>query len=181
MKIEIEKKFRLTVEQGVMLDSLLPAAGAKLRGKAFEENIIFAGQGLDQINRILRLRRCDGKAILTYKERLDSDPSVRRRREVETEVAPPENMIEILSTIDIVPMLIYEKHRTTWDLADTEVTVDELSFGLFMEIEGDEDAIRTVESLLDRVELKVERLTYHELVLKHGTKNGDVIEARFKA
>ena len=181
MKIEIEKKFRLTIEQRLMLDSLLPKVGATLRGKTFEENIIFAGNGLDQLNRILRLRRTDGKATLTFKERLDSDQTVRRRREVETDVAPPENMIESLSAIGVVPMLIYEKHRTTWDLANTEVTIDELPFGLFLEIEGDEEAIRNAESLLDRVGLKVEQLTYHELVRNHGTRNGEVIEARFKA
>ncbi|HSE18452.1 MAG TPA: class IV adenylate cyclase [Pyrinomonadaceae bacterium] len=181
MAIEIEKKFRLASEQRLVLDSLLPMVGATLRGKAFEENIIFAGRGLDQLNRILRLRRTNGKAILTYKERMDSDKTVRRRREVETDVAPPENMIEFLSKIGVVPMLIYEKHRTTWDLANTEVTIDELPFGLFVEIEGDEDAIRNAESLLDPVGLKVELLTYHELVRKHGTKNGEVIEARFKA
>jgi adenylate cyclase class 2 len=180
MKIEIEKKFRLSIEQRLMLDSLLPMVGATLRGKAFEENMIFAGKGLDQLNRILRLRRTDGKSTLTYKERLDSNQAVKRRREVETDVAPPENMIEFLSMIDVIPMLIYEKHRTTWDLANTEVTIDELPFGLFLEIEGDEEAIRNAESLLDRVGLKVEPLTYHELAQKHGTKNGEIIEARFK-
>ena len=181
MKIEIEKKFRLAIEQRVILDSLLPMVGARLRGKTFEENIIFAGRGLDQLNRILRLRRTDGKAILTYKERVDSDQTLRRRREVETDVGSPENMLECLSAIGVVPMLIYEKHRTTWNLANTEVTIDELPFGLFLEIEGDEEAIRNAESLLDRVGLKAEQLTYHELVRKHGTRNGEVIEARFKA
>ena len=181
MAIEIEKKFRLASERRPILDTLLPTVGATFHGKVFEENIIFAGRGLDQLNRILRLRRTDGKAIVTYKERMDSNKTVRRRHEVEIDVAPAENMIEILSKLDIVPMLIYEKHRTTWDLADTEVTIDELPFGLFVEIEGDEEAIRNAETLLEPVGLKVELLTYHELVREHGTKNGEVIEARFKA
>src|SRR5437762_492118 len=112
MKIEIEKKFQLTWEQKRKLDTLLPMIGATLRGNAFEENTIFAGRGLDHLNRALRLRRSDGKATLTYKERLDSDQLVKRRREIETDVEPPDNMIDFLSAIDVQPALIYEKHRT---------------------------------------------------------------------
>lgn len=180
MKIEIEKKFQLTPEQKLRVENILPEIGATLRGKRFEENTLFGGGNLDHKRRILRLRRSGGKALLTYKERLDSDPLVKRRREEETYVENPEAIVAILSkTKGYKPAFIYEKHRSIWEVAKTEVTIDELPFGTFLEIEGDEEAIRQVENLLNLPELRVEPLSYAELVQKHGVSNGDVIETRF--
>lgn len=181
MKVEIEKKFRLTPEQKDRVENLLGEIGATLRGKSFEENTLFSGGTLDHTRRVLRLRRSGGKAILTYKERLDSDPLIKRRREEETYLDNPEAIIAILNiTGSYKPALVYEKHRTTWELADTEVTIDELPFGNFLEIEGSEEAIGQVEKLLNLTELIIEPLSYAELVQKHGVKNEDIIETRFK-
>ena len=181
MKIEIEKKFQLTPEQKNKVENLLAGMGAELRGKSFEENTLFSGGTLDHKRRVLRLRRSGGKAILTYKERLDSDPLIKRRREEETYVDNPDAMVAILDiTGDYKPALVYEKYRTAWEVAETEVTIDELPFGIFLEIEGPEEAIRRAETLLNLTELIIEPLSYAELVRKHGVKNGDVIETRFK-
>lgn len=181
-KVEVEKKFQLTPEQRRQLESLLPAAGAALRGESFEENLLFGGGSLDNKQRLLRLRRSGGKALLTYKERLDSDPTIRRRREEETYVENPEAIINIFALMrGYKPAIIYEKRRTTWQLAGTEITVDELPFGTFLEIEGDEEAILHVEHLLSRLELVAEPLSYPELIQQHGVKRQDILESRFKA
>lgn len=181
-KVEIEKKFQLTPEQRQQLESLLPAAGAASRGESFEENILFGGDGLDNRQRLLRLRRSGGKALLTYKERLDSDPTIRRRREEETYVADPEAIVNIFGlTNGYKPAIIYEKRRTTWELAGTEITVDELPFGTFLEIEGDEEAIMQVEHLLGRLGLVAEPLSYPDLIEKHGVMRQGILESRFKA
>ena len=60
-----------------------------------------------------------------------------------------------------------------------EVVLDELPFGLFVEIEGEEGAIIAAERLLGLEGAEAEHAPYPELVLSHGREKGGVIEARF--
>ena len=85
---------------------------------------------------MLRLRRVEGKATLTYKKALPTVSSIKQRREEETVVADPEAMEAILVALGFTPALVYEKRRQTWRLGKTEIVIDVLPFGLFMEIEG---------------------------------------------
>ena len=75
--------------------------------------------------------------------------------------------------------MVYEKRRTTWEIGDSEIVIDELPFGLFMEIEGSEKEIARIEKLLAVEGLKAEMETYPRLTVKHGKLKGDIIEARF--
>ncbi len=71
-----------------------------------------------------------------------------------------------------MPALVYEKRRETWTLGKTEIVIDELPFGLFMEIEGDESGIREVEAsspseaLESLREATYPQLTYASMVWK---------------
>ena len=58
-------------------------------------------------------------------------------------IGNPEAMESILDALGFMPAMIYEKRRETWRLGATEVVIDELPFGLFMEIEGTERNIET--------------------------------------
>jgi adenylate cyclase class 2 len=77
--------------------------------------------------------------------------------------------------------LVYEKRRETWRLERTEIVIDELPFGLFMEIEGSVQDIENIESKLAVKRLRGEQASYPYLTRQHGTDRGGVIEARFKA
>ncbi|MBC7928935.1 MAG: class IV adenylate cyclase [Rubrivivax sp.] len=180
MGIEIEKKYRLTSEQAEPLRRRLEEVGAEGQGHAvFEENIIYTGQGLDPLRRVLRLRRVDGRAVFTFKEREPTDAAIKRQREEETEVANADALAAILDALGYRPALVYEKRRATWRVAGAEVVLDELPFGLFVEIEGEEVAILAAEKLLNLESAQAEHAPYPELTLLHGTKKGDVVEARF--
>jgi adenylate cyclase class 2 len=180
MPIEIEKKYRLTPEHLEPLRQRLKEVGAEGQGSAvFEENIIYTGAGLDPARRVLRLRRKGGRAVFTFKERDPSDSPVKRQREEETEVADADALAAILEALGYRPALVYEKRRETWRVAETEVVIDELPFGLFVEIEGDEARIMEVEKLLGLDHAEAEHAPYPELTLRHGTKRGDVFESRF--
>lgn len=85
----------------------------------------------------------------------------------------------ILDALGFTPAVVYEKRRETWALGKTEIVIDELPFGLFMEIEGTEQGIQDVESKLAIKRLRTEMATYPQMALKHGTDCGGVIEARF--
>lgn len=181
--IEIEKKYRLTKKQRDQVVSRLPEIGAKPQGTEFEENTLFAGEALELGRCVLRLRRLGNKArkaILTYKERFPSTDSIKRQREDETTVGNADAMEAILDGLGLAPRLVYEKRRATWRLGDAEIVVDELPFGLFMEIEGPEAEIKKIEKKLAIKGLKPELQTYPQLTHRHGKPSGSVIAARFK-
>jgi adenylate cyclase class 2 len=180
MAIEIEKKYRLTGEGRASLIERLREGGAIFEGEEFEENTLYAGGQLDVSRQVLRLRRVGGRAVLTYKERGDSASSVKRYREDETRVDDAAALADILDALGFTPSLVYEKRRATWQLKGAEIVVDELPFGLFLEIEGEESVITEVEKLLGLTEADAEMDTYPHLARRHGRKRGDVIEARFE-
>lgn len=179
MAIEIEKKYRLSKKQREELSLRLPAIGAKRKSDDFEVNTLYAGDGLDVQRCVLRLRRVGDRAILTYKERFPSESAIKHQREDETRVEDPDSMELILDALGFFPALIYEKRRERWMLGQTEIVVDELPFGLFMEIEGSEDEIKATERKLAIKGLKTEHATYPQLTRKHGTDYGEMVEARF--
>jgi adenylate cyclase class 2 len=177
--IEVEKKFRLTKRQRDAVLKRLPLVGAELEGEEFEENTLFNGKALELGSCVLRLRRVKGKATLTYKKSLPSTSSFKQRREEETLVEDPEAMEAILLALGYTPALVYEKRRQTWRLANTEIVIDVLPFGLFMEIEGRVTDIRAVERKLGLKGLKAESATYPQLTAKLGKVYDGLIEARF--
>ena len=176
---EIEKKYRLTREQNESLRRRLSEVGATCRDEEFEENTIYTGNNLNSKSCVLRLRRVGGRAILTYKERFASTATIKHQREDETGVEDAEALAGILDALGYKAALIYEKRRVTWHIVDVEVTVDELPFGLFVEIEGEEEQIGKAERMLDLSDVVGVHETYPELTLKHGTKQGEIIVARF--
>jgi len=177
--IEVEKKFRLTKRQRDAVLKRLPDLGATLQREDFEENTLYDGDALKSGACVLRLRRVGGKATLTYKKRLPGASAIKQQREEETAVADPEAMEAILEALGFTPALVYEKRRQTWRLGNTEIVIDVLPFGLFMEIEGRVNQIRAVERKLGLKGLRAEHATYPQLTQKHGKLYDGLIEARF--
>jgi adenylate cyclase, class 2 len=177
--IEVEKKFRLTKRQRDAVLKRLPAVGAELEGEDFEENTLFNGAALEVGTCVLRLRRVGNKATLTYKKALPGISSIKQRREEETRVEDAEAMEAILVALGFTPSLVYEKRRQTWRLGNTEIVIDVLPFGLFMEIEGRVSDIKAAERKLGLKGLKAEPATYPQLTRKHGKVFDGLIEARF--
>jgi adenylate cyclase class 2 len=178
--LEIEKKYRLTRDERDRVLRRLQECGAENRGEEFEENTIYGGGTLQRGTSALRLRRVGSKAVLTYKERLPRASAIKQQREEETAVDDPDATAAILDALGFTPVLVYEKRRQTWRLERVEVVIDELPFGLFMEIEGDEKSIDAAERTLGIDGLPAEHATYPQLTEEHGQRAGDVIEARFR-
>ena len=179
MAIEIEKKFRLTQEQRNAVLARLSEIGASLKADEFEENILYEGPQIDPRKAVLRLRRVGKHAYLTFKQRVPTNSAVKYRQEDETQVADADALDAILRALGLTPALVYEKRRMTWALGDAEILVDDLPFGLFMEIEGAEAEIIEIERKLDIKDLKTENATYPTLTRTYGKKRDVLIEARF--
>lgn len=179
MPIEIEKKYR--IDEGIRATLLLKLAevGAVDLGQKFEENIIYRGGVLDTRRCVLRLRKILGQAVLTYKERLESESAIKHQREEETSVADADATEKILAALGYEPSLVYEKRRHTFQIDSAEIVIDELPFGWFVEIEADEDSIRNLEQRLGLQDATPVLETYPFLTSVLGEKDGDKTEARF--
>ena len=128
----------------------LEEAGAELmKPRVFERNLRYdrADGSLSARGIVLRLRQ-DDAVKLTYKEAGTLERGIISRFEAEVEVSDFDTMDLILRRLGFEIGLIYEKYRTTYGLAGAEVTLDELPYGNFTEIEGDAAAIERVVALL---------------------------------
>ncbi len=179
MPIEIEKKYRLTKKQREAIARRLGQMGASAGELEFEENTLYRGGQLDLGGCALRLRRVNGRALLTFKERLPSKSPIKHQREEETAVADARALAAILRSLGFRPALVYEKRRIRWHIGKAEVALDDLPFGSFMEIEGTEKEIVQVEKMLEAEALPAVMETYPLLTARLGKKRGGVIEARF--
>lgn len=128
---------------------------------------------------VLRIRRTDGKTILTFKQRVASGSDLKQQIEHETAVSDHVALCEIVAGLGLTAALVYEKRRATWRLGDSEIVLDVLPFGDYMEIEGTAESIRQAEMDLQITELTVEPRTYPNLAAEYGVRNGTVTESRF--
>jgi len=144
--LEIEVKF-LVPNLSVIRDRLLLLGAASLRPRTYERNIRYdnAWDGLLQQGKLLRLRQ-DTDAIITYKGHPGEDISseVRIREELEMRVEDFDTAAAILERIGFEPRQVYEKYRETYEIQAVEVVLDEMPFGDFVELEGEESSIKAV-------------------------------------
>jgi adenylate cyclase class 2 len=177
--LEIEKKYRLSPDRWKGVVSSLNQMGAKFVGEDFEENTIYGGGALESTGGIVRIRRTQDRALLTFKRRIENQSDVKQQLEYETEISNADAAAEIIAELGLNPILIYEKRRKTWTLRTTDIVLDELPFGLFMEIEGPITGIKEAEMLLELDDLETEHETYPRLTARLGKRIGEKIEARF--
>lgn len=180
MAIETEKKFRLQPRQLGKLIRRLEKEGAVFAEEVFEENHLHRGRMLESKRAVLRLRKTQNRTTLTYKEPKSVNGHIKEKIEFETEVSDVDQTESIIAALGYRVSVIYEKRRKIYHLDDVEVVLDELPFGLFMEIEGTHNAIARAESRLGAKKLRPELRGYPSLTIKYGKLNGQVMEARFK-
>jgi adenylate cyclase, class 2 len=180
MAIEIEKKYRLDVKRHDEVILKLEKLGAKFTREVFEENYLHRGGLLDERGAVLRLRKIGDFTVLTYKEKLQNDSDFKHKIEYETVVADVDAMESIIGRLGYKLSVIYEKRRKIWQFKNVEVMMDELPFGLYMEIEGTAENITKTEKLLGIQDLETETRGYPRLTAKYGKIKGDVAESRFE-
>ncbi len=179
MAIEIEKKFRLTAGQFEELESKITALGAMFQGERFERNVLYSNDHLDENGGIVRLREAGESVHLTFKRGMVSENGLKTQLEFETDVGSFEEAENIIEHIGLRKRLIYEKRRKIWEYINAEVVLDELPFGLFIEIEGTQQQILFIEKVLGLNEVSPELKTYPMLTAEFGQREGDTIIAKF--
>ena len=177
--IEFEKKYRIDKRLREAIVERLSDLRAGYVGREFEENIIYSNDHLRSTGSIIRLRSVGEGTILTFKRRVPGLSDVKKQVEYEVHVSNRELMQRILAEIGLRPAVIYEKIRDIWRLDSTEVVLDELPFGDFVEIEGPEAEIALCEQKLGIDPSLATTDTYPGLTARLGVEIDSVMTARF--
>ena len=146
-----ELEVKLHVSDLEAVKKKLTALGASIKqARTHEMNLRFdtADGELTRNYKALRLRS-DTAARLTYKGPSSSVDGVRVRQEIEFQVSNFNAARAFLDALGYQVAMIYEKQRAEYYLEGTSISLDELPYGDFVEVEGDDtQRIRQVSDLL---------------------------------
>ena len=110
-----------------------------IQPRTHETNLRFdnANRDLRNTYRVLRLRQ-DDKARFTFKgPSIEKEGGVLSRQEIEFVVEDFDNAKLFLEALGFIAVVFYEKFRATYKIHDIHVMLDELPYGEFVEIEGE--------------------------------------------
>jgi len=135
--MEVEAKFH--VGNLIRIAARLAELGAEVaHPRVFEQNWRYdtPERSLETNWRILRLR-VSHNVVLTYKGRTEVVDGTSQRPEFETEVSDLAQIRLLLDALGYEVSGYYEKFRTEYLLTGMMITLDEMPFGDFIEIEGE--------------------------------------------
>lgn len=134
--LEIEVKFQV-LDQDAFLKRLGDLGAVSTQERVLEINLRFdtSDGRLRAARQVLRLRK-DNRVRMTYKGPAEESQTVAVRPEIEFTVSDFESARKFLEALGYVISVVYEKYRTSFELEGAEISLDEMPFGLFCEIEG---------------------------------------------
>lgn len=170
MEKEIEVKFKIN-EKDKMKEKLLSL------GVSLCEPYKQTTYGFFSINSIEkgifpRIRDEKDDIVLTVKVKPKKETNYFERMEYSMKISSVKEGEEILKVLGFDDVRVFEKVRQEGELLNTKVTLDELYFGNFIEIEGEKEDIENVIiklGLEDR-----ERITKAYLALEDDYKNREL-------
>src|SRR5581483_3084840 len=98
---------------------------------------------LQRGGKVLRLRQ-DKAVHLTYKDESQLKDGALTRREIEFEVSDFERAKQFVEALGYQIIFLYEKYRTTYEVDDAHIMLDETPIGGFVEIEGELDSLKPI-------------------------------------
>ena len=180
---ETEAKFHVQ-NLGKIELRLLELKAQLIQPRVHEVNLRFDRSDGELRNsfRVLRLRQ-DDIARFTFKgPSVEKEGGILSRQEIEFEVGDFDSAKQFLEAIGFQVVVFYEKFRTTYELNDTHIMLDELPYGSFIEIEGEN--VESIHSIADLLGLNWEAMVkagYHALFERVAGKYGlDVSKLSFE-
>jgi adenylate cyclase class 2 len=146
---ELEVKFYLS--KRMEMEAKLNALGQLSAPRVHEINLRLDTAKLSLLasGKLLRLRQ-DSRVRVTYKGPGSEEGGVRLRQELEFTVSDFDTARALFEALGYQVYMMYEKYRTTYQLKNVEVALDEMPTGDFLEIEGpDSESIRNAAQQLE--------------------------------
>lgn len=182
-QMEVEIKVPLSDPQE-MRGRILSNGGKLKRERHFEANFLYdySNRALSAAGCLLRIRELPEGALLTFKGKVVYNEKFKVRPEAETMCENVYGIKSILSSLGFRVFFRYEKFREEFILSDTLVCLDELPFGFYLEIEGEENKIEEVTKILslnkETFSKKSYASIYAEICRREGKPFGDIIFER---
>lgn len=174
----IEREVKLSYRSAEDARAALSGAGAEpLVPRRLQDDLMYdtPDNRLFAAGSALRLRRDEARAVLTYKGPVEPGLT-KSREEVETEVANHEAAATLLARLGFTPWFRYQKYREEFRAPGVVAAIDETPAGVFVEIEGDEDAIIALAARLGRNPADFILDSYRGIwVSARGTGAGDML------
>lgn len=146
-----EAEVKFYIKDLKSLEARLRSLGAQLtQHRTFEQNLRFdtPDKELAKGSKVLRLRR-DLQARLTFKGPSEDVDGVRVRKEIEFVLADFQAARQLLLELGYLVSMQYDKYRAVYDLLGVQISLDELPYGNFLEVEGPDPAtIHTISTML---------------------------------
>jgi adenylate cyclase class 2 len=177
-EIEIKLRFESADDARRQVEALgLPV----VEPRHFEDNIIYE-RDLDPLKpqgKLLRLRRVDDRAWLTYKAKVPGKHKHKVREERESAVDDPDAVHLMLTGLGFTPRYRYQKYRTQFGSGNLLACLDETPIGCFVELEGQPDAIDQAAAALGFAEDAYIQTSYRELheAAAGSSEPGDMVFA----
>jgi len=173
---EVEVKYDVSDSYFEILERIRKL-GAIFQGGCVETTCRFDtnDKQLEANNIFLRVRR-GFKNTITLKEKRKEDVGVKSRLETEFEIEDIEQMEYILSKIGFKYIRKMEKYRMTWLYNNAVITIDELPFGIYLEIEAAESVIAHLASILGIAEQFKIVHTYWDILTQINAENNTYLE-----
>lgn len=172
MALEREIKLRFDSADQAR-EKILALGGTPLLGRRLQEDLLFDtdDERLRRERSTLRVRSEGGKALLTYKGPV-IPAAIKIREEHETVVSDAATLQTILEELGLHVWFRYEKYREEFTADDAVIAVDETPVGVFVEIEGSEEAIHHIAAALGKTSADYITDSYRFLFLQHRDANG---------
>jgi predicted adenylyl cyclase CyaB len=168
---EIEIKIRLKDSQSLKKKVL--KLGGRIIEKLKERDTYFDNGRLSGRGEILRLRKLEGKSLLTFKGKAKKNTKLLDREELESYFDDPQTVSLILNKLGFEPIAILEKKISNFSFRGLTLEFHEVAFlGDFLEIEASEKKLKKV---LPRLGLSINDAVgagYLKLFSDFGKKHG---------
>lgn len=181
---EIEVKYFVN-DLGAVRERLEALGAALIQPRLLETNLRFdtPERRLGRALQVLRLRQ-DSAARMTFKGPAHGEGGARVRQEIEFAVEDFARARQFLEALGYEVVMIYEKYRAVYDLAGVHVTLDEMPYGDFVELEGPD--VQTIQLVNARLGLNWGRVVpasytmlFEQLAQKKGLRVRDLTFAAF--
>ncbi len=181
MKTEVEIKLPVQ-DLKVFLGKLGGLRPRRIAERKFEDNFVLdlPQMKLREKGLLLRIRRENGKGVLTFKGPPQFSKDFKIREELETEVDPAE-VLEIFQRLGYKISFRYQKYRTVYQtrtmtdkkgLRPVKVMIDETPIGNYVELEGEPQGVSWLAEALGYKKKEFIRESYYSLFLSYCKKNG---------
>jgi adenylate cyclase class 2 len=172
--VAIEREIKLRFDDADQARQKILAFGATpLLGRRLQEDALLDTEDemLRRERATLRVRSEGGKSLLTFKGPV-LPGLIKIREEHETVVADGAALLTILESLGLHVWFRYEKYREEFSADDVVIALDETPVGVFVEIEGGENAIHAAARALGKSPADYITDSYRFLFLQHRDANG---------